>query len=189
MRAILFSVLFLGISGQASAFDGSKLDYSVMAGYSKPVGGDWAKDYRTSSFIGAGVEYNTGTEFRWGVEVGYDTGHEHKVVTKYDPGILFIAPYLKEYRFYDNWEYYAQIGVGLYHRWSPEYTDGGVTYAGGLSGKPGASGGFGGSYYLTQDMKIGVDLRMHYVRHLLGIGSSLASASNFTPSLTFSRKF
>lgn len=189
MRAIALSVLLLGLAGTASAFDASKLDYSIMAGYAKPVGGAWAKNYRSSPFVGAGVEYNTGTEFRWGVELGYDTGHEHKVVTKYDPGMLFIAPYMKEYRFYDSWEYYAQIGVGLYHRVSPEYTDAGATYEGGLSGKLGANGGLGFSYYLAEGFKVGIDLRVHHAIEFLGIGPEMASATNFTPSLTLNKKF
>ena len=189
MRSMLSVLLLLGLAAGAYALDASKLDYTFMAGYSKPVGGDWAKNYRSSPFIGVGAEYDTGTEFRWGLEMGYDSGHEHKVISAYSPRVLFVAPYLKEYRFYDNWEYYALIGAGLYHRWSPEYTDAGVTYKGGLSGKLGASGGFGGAYYLGDDMKIGLDVRMHYIRRLLGINGGMASASNFTPSVTFSKKF
>lgn len=189
MRAIALSVLLLGLAGTASAFDASKLDYSIMAGYAKPVGGNWAKYYRSSPFVGVGVEYNTGTEFRWGVEVGYDTGHECKFEPKYDPGMLLIAPYIKEYRFYDSWEYYAQIGVGLYHRVSPEYTSAGVTYKGGLSGKFGANGGFGFSYYLAEGFKVGIDLRVHHAIEFLGIGPEMASATNFTPSFTLSKKF
>lgn len=189
MRAILFSVLLAGSAGLASAFDAGKLDYSVMGGYAKPVGGDWAKFYRSSKFVGAAAEYDTGGEFRWGLELGYNTGHECKTVPEYKPKIFFVAPYLKEYRFYDSWEYYAMIGLGLYHRVSPEYTAGGVTYEGGMWGKIGASGGFGASYYLGQSMKIGLDLRVHYIRQMIGINSDMVSAANFTPSLTFQKKF
>lgn len=189
MRAILFSVLLTGSAGLASAFDAGKLDYSLMAGYAKPVGGEWAKFYRSSKFVGAAAEYDTGGEFRWGLELGYNTGHECKTVPEYKPKILFLAPYLKEYRFYDSWEYYALIGIGLYHRVSPEYTAGGVTYEGGMWGKIGASGGFGAAYYLGQSAKIGLDLRIHYIRRMIGINSDMVSASNFTPSLTFQKKF
>jgi hypothetical protein len=193
MRATLITVLFLGLAAPAMAFtfDADRLGYSVSAGYAKPVGGDWAKSYRSSKFVGAAAEYDTGGEFRWGLELGYNTGHECKSQgwSAYKPKIFFIAPYLKEYRFYDTWEYYALIGMGLYHRVSNEYTVGGVTYEGGMSGKIGASGGFGAAYYLGQDMKIGLDLRLHYVRQFIGIGPNKASATNFTPSLTFSKKF
>jgi len=189
MRLVLFSVLFLAAAGPALALDTTKLSYTLSAGYSKPMGGLWARDYKSSPFLGAGAEYDTGTEYHWGLELGYDTGHENKFVTKCDPGLLYIAPYVKELRFFDNWEYYGVIGAGLYHRWSNKYTDSGVTYKGGLSGKFGVNGGFGFAYNIAPGTKAGFDLRLHSVGKFIGIGPGKVTASNFVPSLTLRKKF
>jgi len=189
MRSTVFFILFLGLAGAASAFEAGKLEGAIAAGSSSPVGGGWAKNYKNSSFLGAAVEYAGPNDYRWGLEIGYDAGHDHKVITACSPGVLFIAPYVKEYRFHDNWEYYGTLGAGIYNRVNNKYTDSGVTYKGGTSGKFGLNGGFGFSYHLGNGLKLGLDLRLHYMLRFININPAMESATNFVPSLTLKKSF
>ncbi len=188
MRFIMFAAFLLALAGPVLAGSG-KMSYAVSPGYSNPFGGEWAKSYKSAQFISVGAEYDNGGEFRKGVELGYDFGHDNKLITKCSPKIFYVAPYLKEMRISDKWEYYGVIGIGVYNRLSNRYTDAGVTYKGGPSGKLGINGGFGFAYHVTPGLKLGFDLRVHHIIKFIGIGPQLVDANNLVPTLTLQKTF
>ncbi|MEA3306324.1 MAG: hypothetical protein U9Q34_00890 [Elusimicrobiota bacterium] len=159
-------------------------------GYSIPAGGTWGEQYESAPSISMSIEKPRNENYALGVNIGYEAGHPHFNVSECKPRIFYIAPYFKEVKDFGAVDLYASIGLGLYHRWVPAYTDSaGNKYAGGLSGKFGGNFGFGALYNFESGLSINLNLKVHSIQKFVGVNGAMVTATNFVPSLMIKKGF
>ncbi len=192
MKKIIFASIVLLSAQSLNALYTINDRYLVgfSLGYSMPKGGTWAKQYKEAMSFSLNVEKPRNEEHAVGIEIGYDFGHKHKIITNCRPRILYISPYFKEIKNFKNVDLFASLGVGLYHRWTPAYTDNftGVKYSTSWSGKLGANFAFGAVYAVGNNFSLSGGLKLHYIRHFIGT-PAITSATNLTPFLMIQKRF
>ncbi|MCX5786230.1 MAG: outer membrane beta-barrel protein [Elusimicrobia bacterium] len=173
------------------AFDAGNISYGFGYGFSRPISGEWGKQYKASSALAVSAEYQVDEGHRLGLEIGYDSGHPHFVVTECKPRVLYFAPFYKEVKELGPFDFYGRIGLGLYDRWTPAYTDSrdGAKYSTSFSDKLGYNGGFGLIYKKQSGLTFGIDLRMHKILRFIGIGNAKVSATNIVTTFRLENMF
>ena len=193
MKKIIL-VLVLSLSS-SSAFamvkENGKPNFILGIGQSMPSGGVWGNQYESSWNVSISAEIQKSEEKALGLELGYDAGHEHIHIKECKPRIFYVSPHFKETKNFGALDLYASIGIGLYHRWTPAYTDGdnGFKYAGGFSGKLGGNFGFGALYNLGNNLSASFALKIHYIRNFIGVNGTMVPATNMTPTFLIHKGF
>ncbi|PIS48022.1 MAG: hypothetical protein COT17_00315 [Elusimicrobia bacterium CG08_land_8_20_14_0_20_51_18] len=164
----------------------------VSLGYSMPAGGRWAGQYGNSPAFSLNAEKAKDEERAFGLELGYEAGHEHETITNCAPRVLYLTPYYKETKDLGWATLYATLGVGLYHRWTPAYTDNfnGARYSTSWSGKLGGNFALGAVFDLGADYTLNAGAKLHYIRNFIGTGDTeLTNAANIAPMITLQKFF
>ncbi|MCG2725976.1 MAG: hypothetical protein L6420_06940 [Elusimicrobia bacterium] len=198
MKKIIFgfiafiTLISFSCSQLSALYDSNYTTYwDFGIGYSMPNGSEWGQLYEPSLSMSITAEKPREENYALGIELGYEAGHKHINVKECKPRIFYMAPYFKEVKNFGAVDLYASIGLGLYHRWTPAYTDSnnGAKYAGGFSGKLGGNFGFGALYNLSKSLLINLNLKVHSIKDFIGVNGKMVPATNIVPSLMIKKSF
>lgn len=191
-KTVFLLILVLAAGNAGAAWLSDETVFGLSFGYSIPAGGgEWDKQYGSAPAFSLNAEKAADEEHSFGLEAGYDAGHEHDKVTACAPRVVYFTPYYKETKMVGSTLLYGTLGAGLYHRWTPAYTDNitGAKYSTSWSGKFGGNAALGAIFGLGGDYTLNAGVKFHFIRRFVGINGEMENAMNIMPVITLTKLF